>query len=244
MRSLRLPVPTSVALLAILLSFASRVAAGEGEPGGATPTPAPPIAAPASPAADRLERTCELGITYALSGQAASAESAFVSLLAQSPGDARAINNLGNLSLWRGDAALALAFYARAGQTDTTDAGIVLNEAAALMIAGDDSSARERAAAGIQRAGGPEQAARLLGLKYESPDSEANRSADRTQVTRDEVLALLQTATKSVPVDSTAARGGKGGAAAKGIKPSPAWRSAGARGAAGTDVATVVYWKH
>lgn len=237
MRSLRLHALTSVPLLLILVSVC-RAATERGDSGSA-----PAAAAPVNSAADRLERTCELGITYALSGQAAAAESAFVSLLAQSPGDARAINNLGNLSLWRGDAALALAFYARAGRADSSDAGILLNEAAALMIAGDDSSARERAAAGIQRAGGPEQAARLLGLKYESPDGDANRSADRTQVTRDEVLALLQTATKAVPVDSTAARSAKTGSTAK-AKPTPAWRSAGARGAAGTDVATVVYWKH
>ena len=240
MRSHRTSAPTSAALLLMLAAFASGATAG-GDPGatGVSTTAAPAEAAPA-----RLERTCELGITYALTGKSASAESAFVSLLAQSPGDARAINNLGNLALWRGDAALALAFYARAGRADSTDAGILLNEAAALMISGDNSAARERAAAGIERAGGPEEAARLLGLRYESPDGGDNRSADRTQVSRDEVLALLQAATKSVPADSTATRGTKGGAGAKGAKSAPAWRSAGARGADGADVTTVVYWKH
>src|SRR5262245_7655276 len=207
--------------------------------GGGTASSAAEVAA-SDP--DSLSRMCELGITYALSGQAAAAESAFVSLLSRSPGDARALNNLGNLSLGRGDPALALAFYAKAGAADSADAGIVLNEAAALMIAGDDSTARDAAAEGIERAGGPEPAAGLLGLKYEAPDSET-RAAEGARVRRGEMLALLHSAIRSVPVDSTANHHGARPPAGAKAKPMPAWRPAGARSDIDVDVATLLYWK-
>jgi Flp pilus assembly protein TadD len=196
------------------------------------------------PPQDPLARTCELGITLALSGSDAAAESVFVTLLSRAPRDARALNNLGNLHLWRGDADLALAFYARAGEADSADAGIVLNEATALMIAGEDDAARGRANEGVRRAGGPDEAARLLGLHFAKADANESRGSDRVQVSRDEVLALLRAATRAVPADSTnAAAAGARGAGAKPRKPVPAWRSAGARGASDTDVSAVVYWK-
>lgn len=196
------------------------------------------------PTEDPLARTCELGITLALSGSDGAAESVFVSLLSRAPRDARALNNLGNLHLWRGDTDLALAFYASAGEADSADPGIVLNEATALMIAGEDGAARVRAQEGVQRAGGPDEAARLLGLRYATIETADARGSDRVQVSRDEVLALLRAATRAVPVDSTvAAPANARGPGAKPRKPVPAWRSAGARGASDTDVAAVVYWK-
>jgi hypothetical protein len=199
-------------------------------------------AATANPTQDPLGRTCELGITYALSHEEAAAESVFVSLLSRSPGDARALNNLGNLRLLRGDVDVALAFYARAGQADSMDAGIPLNESVALMIGGYEDAARERAAEGARRAGGPDEAARLLGLRYAASDDGNPAAGDPAQVSRNEVLALLRAATQAVPVDSThtthAAAAGKTPG-----KPAPAWRSAGARGAAGSDVGAVIYWK-
>jgi tetratricopeptide (TPR) repeat protein len=235
MRPPRLSGIASIALLLLLIASWDGMAAGAeaGAHGAAAIEPAPnPIA-----------RVCELGITYALSGEDAAAESVFVSLLSRAPNDARALNNLGNLHLWRGDASLALAFYARAGEVDSADAGIILNEATALMIAGEVEPARERAGEGIRRAGSPESAARLLGLRYVG-DDDAPRAGDRAQVSRDEVLALLRAASRSVPPDSSrAARAASQGAGPEGRKPIPAWRSAGARGASDTDVTAVVYWK-
>ena len=61
---------------------------------------------------DARQRECELGITLALAGRAAAAESVFTSLLSHSPRDARALTNLGNLALLRGEPRLGLAFYA------------------------------------------------------------------------------------------------------------------------------------
>jgi hypothetical protein len=203
---------------------------------------APPALAPGGEIPDPLARTCEYGIALALSGQDAAAESVFVALLSRSPGDPRALNNLGNLHLWRGDPEVALSFYARAEVADTTDAGIALNEATALMIAGEDEAARERADSGVQMAGGPEEAARLLGLRYSGPD-DGVRASDRTQVSRDEVLALLRAVARAVPRDSSRADAVPASDTKPKKKPIPAWRPAGGRGAADTDVAAVVYWK-
>ena len=205
----------------------------------------PPPARAGGPAPDSLARLCDYGITLALSGQDAGAESVFVALLSRVPRDARALNNLGNLRLWRGDTNVALAFYARAEEADSTDAGILLNEATALMIAGESEAAHERADEAVQAIGGPEPAARLLGLRYAEMDEDAPRASDRAQLSRDEVLALLRAAARAVPVDSTRANAGtSGGPGAKKRKPIPAWRSAGARGSSDTDVTAVVYWKH
>src|SRR5262245_42347699 len=98
--------------------------------------------------------TCELGITLALLGRTAAAESVFVSMLSRAPRDPRALTNLGNLALLRGDADLALSFYGQAQEADTVDAGITLNEANALMILGDEDAASALAAEGVRQAGG------------------------------------------------------------------------------------------
>ena len=90
---------------------------------------------------ESLEAECDYGITLALSGNPARAESVFVSLLSHSPGDARALTNLGNLELMQGEPDVALVFYGRAAQIDTADAGIILNRAVALMILGDEDLA-------------------------------------------------------------------------------------------------------
>lgn len=196
-------------------------------------------------ASDPNGRLCEYGITLALSGHDAAAESVFVSLLSRVPHDARALNNLGNLRLWKSDPDVALAFYARAGEADSADAGIMLNEATALMLEGDDETARGRADEAMRQAGGPAAAARLLGLRYDELDEDAPRASDHAQVSRDEVLALLRAAAHAVPADTAGAKAKKaGGSVSKRGKSLPSWRSAGARGAAESDVAAVVYWKH
>lgn len=203
------------------------------------------VGSPACAADSALfSKTCDLGITLALSGQEASAESAFVSLLSDSPGDARALNDLGNLYLWRGDPGVALAFYGQAWETDSLDAGIILNEATALLLAGEEEEAKIRAAEGVSRAGGTQAAASLLGLRWVPEDGEGTKAADRVQVSRDEVLALLRAATRAVPADSTHGQPAPAGPPqTKGGKKSPVWRSAGARGSEGTDAGAILYWK-
>jgi len=190
---------------------------------------------------DPIALTCELGITLALSGEIGAAESTFVSLLSRSPGDPRALNNLGNLHLWRGEPDVALGFYRDASAADTADAGIVLNEATALLLLGDQETAGERAGEGVRKAGGTAQAADLLGLRI-APEEGNARAADRTRISREEVLALLHAAVSAVPSDSTPAAPDSAAPGTEG-RP-PRWRSAGARGASASDLDAVVYWKH
>ena len=61
--------------------------------------PAPMVGA----AAAATEERSEYGVSLAMQGEAARAESVFVSLLSNSRGDARALNNLGNLRLLKGE---------------------------------------------------------------------------------------------------------------------------------------------
>jgi tetratricopeptide (TPR) repeat protein len=183
----------------------------------------------------------ELGIDLALSGDAARAESVFVSMLSHTRGDARALNNLGNLRLLRGDLGVALAFYDRALRGDSADAGIHLNRATTLMLMGDDDRARAEAAEGIRLAGSVAAAQSLLGI---APDpSEKSRAADqRAFVNRGEIRALLQSAAAAVPRDTTRA-GAAGAGAATAHRRAPTWRSAGPRSSDQSDAANVLYWK-
>jgi tetratricopeptide (TPR) repeat protein len=189
-----------------------------------------------------LRSECEYGIALALAGADGRAESVFVSLLSHAPGDARALNNLGNTHLLRGDLDVALAFYQQASDADTADPGIFLNGATALMLRGDEEGAQILAAEGVRRAGGVRQAALLLGLKAPESSSDQPKAGDRAYVRKDEVLALLQAAAANVPPDSSNAKPPVG-AAPRARKHRPTWRSAGARGAEGTDASVVVYWK-
>lgn len=195
----------------------------------------------AEPPGDALARACELGITLALSGEDAAAESTFIGMLYRSPGDPRALNNLGNIHLRRGDPELALSFYGRAGVVDTADAGILLNQATALMLTGQDTEAGVRAGEGVRRAGGVKPAADLLGLSLEDMNSSA-RAADRARMSREEIFALLRKAAKAVPVDTLRTASPDSGAAIP-ARRGPTWRPAGARGSAESQLDVSVYWK-
>src|SRR5690349_23088275 len=121
----------------------------------------------------------EYGVTLAVSGEEARAESIFVTMLSHTKGDARALNNLGNLRLLRGEAGVALAFYERALRGDSMDAGIHLNRATALMLIGDKDRSAASFARGVNLAGGVDQAEALLGLGPERTASDRTAS-DRT----------------------------------------------------------------
>jgi len=189
---------------------------------------------------DPAARACDHGITLAFLGETARAESVFLWVLGQSRGDARALTNLGNLALLRGDAELAFSFYTRAADSDSADAGIVLNQATALMILGEEEAARERASDGIRLAGGAHQAGSLLGLSVAAPEDPSTKGAAKTYLSKDELTSLLRLASGHVPRDSTQIdrTAPSKNARSKGV----VWRSAGAR-AGDQDTAALVYWK-
>ena len=183
----------------------------------------------------------EMGLALAMSGDVARAESMFVSMLSHTRGDSRALNNLGNLRLLRGDIGVALAFYDRAARGDSTDAGIQLNRATTLMLMGDEDRAREAAALGVQLAGGVAKAQELLGLA--PAPGEKSRAADaKAYINRGELRDLLNSAAAGVPRDTTSAKGIVPGAAGAHRK-APTWRSAGPRAADQSDAANLLYWK-
>ena len=102
----------------------------------------------------------EYGVTLAVSGEEARAESLFITMLSHTRGDARALNNLGNIRLLRGETSVALAFYDRALRGDSLDAGIHLNRATALLVMGDTERSEKAFARGVKLAGGVERARR------------------------------------------------------------------------------------
>jgi predicted Zn-dependent protease len=179
-----------------------------------------------------------MGVTLAMSGEVTRAESVFVSMLSNTRGDTRALNNLGNLRLLRGELGVALAFYDRALRGDSLDAGIQLNRAIALMLMGDEARAQQAAGTGVRLAGGVDQAQALLGLRAEDAQGRASRQA---YVNRAEVRALLRKAAASVPSDTTHI--GAPDSAVSGTRKAPTWRSAGPRAADQSDAAVVLYWK-
>lgn len=192
-------------------------------------------------AAEKSDPRGEYGVSLAIGGQEARAESVFVSMLSQTRGDSRALNNLGNIRLLRGEAGVALAFYDRALHADSLDAGIHLNRATALMIIGDEARARQSFEVGVRLAGGFERAEALLGLPPEKQPTD--KAARKTAIDPEQLRAMLQRAATAVPTDSVAAASRTTSTDAAGKHPS-AWRSAGARGSDGGGTPQLLYWKH
>ena len=182
----------------------------------------------------------EYGVTLAVSGEEARAESIFVTMLSHTRGDARALNNLGNLRLLRGETGVALAFYERALRGDSLDAGIHLNRATALMMIGDERRSEQAFAIGVKLAGGVERAQALLGLPPEKQPTE--RAARKTAIDSEQLRAMLRRAATAVPKDSVRLLDSAVGSGSAGKRPS-AWRSAGARASDGSDTPQLLYWK-
>lgn len=199
----------------------------------AVPGAGPAAAAPAE--GDRAD----MGVSLAMRGETSRAESLFVSMLSDTRGDARALNNLGNLKLLGGDLGVALAFYDRAARGDSADAGIHLNRATALMLMGEDARAQEAAALGVRLAGGEAKALAMLGIKDDAAPQRADKKAF---VNKSEIRALLQNAAAAVPNAPAKPASGTAAPTAKG-KSGTAWRSAGPRAADQSDAAGVLYWK-
>ncbi|UCF78187.1 MAG: tetratricopeptide repeat protein [Candidatus Eiseniibacteriota bacterium] len=191
---------------------------------------------------DPWKAECEFGITLAFGGEIAKAESVFVSLLSHEPGSARALTNLGNIQVIQGELDVALSFYDRAITADSADGGIRLNRAVALMLMGEEEDAQVEAREGVKIAGNLGSAASLLGLRSIQAQESERRGAEKLYVSKEEIGSLLAAALKSVPSDSTQDSSGTG-AEPREKKPAQAWRSAGARAAQQTEVASVLYWK-
>jgi len=202
-----------------------------------------------SEATDDTALRAEYGVTLALGGRMEEAERVFISVLSEDPESAGTLNNLGNLHLARGDVDVALAFYRTAALADSTDAGIVLNWSIALMLLGDETGAEAEAARGLEMAGGAEAARIILGLpRGERPDENA-KAADRAFLTQEEIAALLDAAASSVPSDTTASARGDSASAVSGttsetVAQPKTWRSAGLRASEGSELPTMLYWKH
>lgn len=211
--------------------------------------PSPAVGEGVLEATDDTALRAEYGVTLALGGRMEEAERVFISVLSEDPESAGTLNNLGNLHLARGDADVALAFYRTAALADSTDAGIVLNRSIALMLLGDEAGATAAAARGLDLAGGAEAARVILGLPDGDRSDESAKAADRAFLTQEEIVALLDAAASSVPSDATASAPGDSASAASEtdseMAPQPkTWRSAGLRASEGSELSTMLYWKH
>jgi hypothetical protein len=190
-------------------------------------------------AAEAADPRSEYGVTLAISGEEARAESIFVTMLSHTHGDARALNNLGNLRLLRGESGVALAFYERALRGDSLDAGIHLNRATALMLLGDKPRSEQAFATGVKLAGGVENAQSLLGIPPEKAATE--RAAQKGAIDPEQLRAMLKRAATTVPKDSLHLVDSVP-TSSSGKHPS-AWRSAGARASDGSETPQLLYWK-
>lgn len=189
---------------------------------------------------------CEFGITLALEGQLAASESVFVSLLSDLPADARALNNLGNISCLRGDLDVALVFYERSLEADSTDPGVQLNRATALMLNGDEERAKREAGRAIRMAGGVKQLAALTGIgPGEGEADQPTKASDKVFVDKQEVRDLLRGAMVPVKPQAATADSTTGGVvppeASK--KRSRLWKSAAPRASDASQASQVLYWK-
>ena len=195
---------------------------------------------------DNLAALAEYGVTLAFSGESEEAERIFIDLLVRSPGDGRALNNLGNLHLLRGAPDLALAFYGRALEADSTDGGIRLNRSIAFMRMGNTQSALSEAALAIGEAGGLKSAASPLGLRYDEPEFKASEPVVDGSLSKNQITALLEEAAAAVPhagerdapTDSTGVRG-EADTLNAGKR---TWRSAGPRAGDEAEVMLNLYW--
>ena len=205
-----------------------------------------PFAFAAGPSSE-LALLNEHGVSLALAHDATRAESSFVSLLSQRRHDARALNNLGNLSLMKGEVAVALSFYDAALRSDSADAGVRLNRAASYHLMGEESEAVDEAAIAVRMAGGMEQAGALIGLREMAVDS--SRASDASvhgMLTPTQMRTLLRKAAQSVPAGSPKARPAANIERGQG-KRVPVWRSGSVRASEQSgdakEVAALLYWK-
>jgi len=196
----------------------------------------------AAPDSAALARECEYGIAMAFHGDSTRAEQAFLAVLSHAKGDARALNNLGNLLFASGDAELARSYYDLAAKSDGLDAGIALNRAIASWFLGDDEQAnrdRDRAA---QVAGSEDSLLAMIDLPRNPastlPPGAAIRAVRRgIRLNEAELRQFLLRASIRIPLAMAAGDSAK-------RKPGPVKsRMAGSRAGIGLDLMETLYWK-
>jgi len=144
---------------------------------------------------DKVSLRAQLGIIYAQNGQYDEARKEFVTLLEEPTGRAAALTNLGNLAVLDGKVDVALENYNQAAALDTVDGGVLLDLGLALKMAGRDDEATKTFARALNKAGGEEHAAYLLGIKTDSDTSKGKV----TKLSNEEIKAMLAKARTKVP---------------------------------------------
>ena len=181
---------------------------------------------------DRVNLRSQLGIIYAQNGQIEDARKEFVRLLEEPTGRAAALTNLGNLAVLEGKVDVALENYTQAAALDPEDGGILLNLGLAHKQAGNDAEAERVFQKALEKTGGPEKAAELLGVRMDADTSKGKVS----KLSNEEIKAMLAKARARVPDASTKP-------ASTGDKTQVVSRPGGARAADVSVGATSLYWK-
>ena len=145
--------------------------------------------------ADKVKLRAQLGIIYAQNAQYDEARKEFVTLLEEPTGRAAALTNIGNLAVLEGKVDVGLENYTQAVALDTLDAGILLDLGLALKMAGRDEEAMNTFSRALNKAGGEEHAAYLLGVKTDSDTSKGKV----TKLSNEEIKAMLAKARTRVP---------------------------------------------
>jgi len=154
--------------------------------------------------ADKVTLRSQLGIIYAQNGQNDKARTEFTTLLEEPTGRAAALTNLGNLSVLEGTIDVALENYTQAAALDTSDGGILLDLGLALKMAGKDDESNAAFARALNKAGGQERAAYLLGMRADEGDTSKGKV---TKLSNEEIKAMLAKARTRVPEATTTTTG-------------------------------------
>lgn len=165
-----------------------------------------------------LSLRAEYGTSLAFAGRTTAAESVFVSMLSVNPKDPRALTDLGNLSLLRGELRAAAVFYEEASRQDQADPGIRLDLAVALMLQGKQAEAAREAAAVLPAAGGAAGALDLFGIRASLPEVQEDKAGAAPLLDENELRDLLEAAAQAIPIDSTSAADSVGTAQADSIR--------------------------
>jgi hypothetical protein len=153
----------------------------------------------------------------------------------------------------RGEVDVARVFYDSALEADTADAGIHLNRATVYLALGEQEKAEDEAALGVRLAGGPKEAAALMGLRDAAGEPKASelsarvqlswsagKPRPRTAVTEDEIRSLLGAGRAPDPAVARAESAST--KSTTGSAPAPP-RSARTKASDATSAATMLYWK-
>ena len=143
-----------------------------------------------------------LGQFMAKSNDITSALDVFTRLQKLAPGDARVMNNLGNVHCLLSNDSAALIWYKKAVQTDSINGAIRINQGLCHFTRGDETTASDLIRKGIMLTGGMEKTAILLGFDMnELPGTEkgAEKTATKTVLSRKKIKALMQQSLDKVP---------------------------------------------